>query len=308
MEKIIYVLAALFLLAACGGEAGNSSATRGSSTMSSQIDSISYAVGADLTKQLKGFGMDINAALLTKGCNDLYQETSDHVAATAIIRAFSKELNPRRGKPFTKEDPSSVNADSLSYALGIDYCKRFKEVDMEMNTTLFGLGISEASSDQPKLTEEQVKVQIQSLNVVMQAKAQEKKKAEGGKNLAEGQAFLETNGKKEGIKTTPSGLQYKVLQAGKGAKPVASNKVTVHYEGKLLDGTIFDSSIKRGEPIEFGLTAVIKGWTEGLQLMNPGAKFQFYIPADLAYGERGSPPNIGSNAALIFDIELISFK
>lgn len=124
-------------------------------------------------------------------------------------------------------------------------------------------------------------------------------------NQAEGAAFLAENAKKKDVITTSSGLQYEVLKAGNGAKPTAASKVTVHYKGTTLDGNEFDSSYKRGMPATFPLNRVIPGWTEGLQLMQEGAKYRFYIPADLAYGERGAGRDIGPNATLIFDVELL---
>jgi len=123
-----------------------------------------------------------------------------------------------------------------------------------------------------------------------------------------GQQFLEENGKKEGVKTLPDGLQYKVLREGTGKKPGLSDTVSVHYEGKLVNGTVFDSSIKRGQPIEFPVGGVIKGWTEALQLMPEGSKWMLYIPSKLAYGERGAPGAIGPNETLIFEVELLKVK
>jgi FKBP-type peptidyl-prolyl cis-trans isomerase FklB len=129
-----------------------------------------------------------------------------------------------------------------------------------------------------------------------------------GKNKAEGEKFLADNKKKEGIKTTASGLQYKVITAGTGKTPKATDTVKTHYRGTLINGTEFDSSYKRGEPAEFPVNGVIKGWTEALQLMKEGAKWQLFIPSELAYGERGAGRDIGPNSTLIFDIELISVK
>ena len=125
-------------------------------------------------------------------------------------------------------------------------------------------------------------------------------------NKKAGAEFLAENAKKEGVKVTASGLQYRVITEGSGNKPVASSKVKVHYTGKLLDGTVFDSSVQRGEPIDFALNQVIPGWTEGVQLMTPGSKYEFYIPSDLAYGDRGAGNAIPPGAALIFEVELLA--
>ena len=125
-------------------------------------------------------------------------------------------------------------------------------------------------------------------------------------NLKAGQDFLEANKKRPGVTALPSGLQYEVLEQGSGIKPSASSKVTCHYHGTLIDGTVFDSSVKRGEPATFPLNMVIKGWTEGLQLMSTGSKWRFFIPSDLGYGDRQVSAQIGANSALIFDVELIA--
>ena len=127
-------------------------------------------------------------------------------------------------------------------------------------------------------------------------------------NKEEGLAFLAKNGARAEVMTTESGLQYEVLSAGEGSKPTAQSTVTVHYEGKLLNGTKFDSSVDRGEPMTFGLNRVIKGWTEGVQLMSPGSKYRFYVPQELGYGSRGAGGAIPPYSALVFDIELLSFK
>ena len=133
-------------------------------------------------------------------------------------------------------------------------------------------------------------------------------KAQSGGKISEGEAFLAENGKRPEVTTTASGLQYEVIEMGDGAKPTASSTVKVHYRGTLLDGTVFDSSYDRGEPISFPLNGVIRGWTEGLQLMPVGSKFKFYIPYDLAYGERGAGQVIGPYETLIFEVELLNIE
>jgi len=133
-------------------------------------------------------------------------------------------------------------------------------------------------------------------------------KEKGDANLKAGQGFLEENKKKPGVVALPSGLQYEILVEGQGARPVATNKVTCHYHGTLIDGTVFDSSVRRGQPATFPLNGVIKGWTEGVQLMPTGSKWRFYIPPHLAYGDRQVSAQIGPNSTLIFDVELISFS
>jgi FKBP-type peptidyl-prolyl cis-trans isomerase FklB len=149
---------------------------------------------------------------------------------------------------------------------------------------------------------------MKSFQQEMSTKMQAKQKIEGDKNKKEGEAFLEANKKKDGVITLPSGLQYKILKEGSGAKPTATQTVKCNYRGTLIDGKEFDSSYKRGEPTEFPVGQVIKGWTEALQLMPVGSKWQLYIPSNLAYGENGGGSMIGPNAVLIFDIELISIK
>ena len=155
-----------------------------------------------------------------------------------------------------------------------------------------------------RLTPEQAMEKINAAFVAMQSKADERMQAEGVTNQAESEAFLAENSMKSGVVTTPSGLQYEVVTEGSGEKPGAYDNVKVHYEGKLINGTVFDSSYERGEPIEFNLSGVIPGWTEGVQLMSVGSTYNFVIPSDLAYGPGGSGP-IPPNAALIFKVELL---
>jgi FKBP-type peptidyl-prolyl cis-trans isomerase FklB len=164
------------------------------------------------------------------------------------------------------------------------------------------------SGGKPLLTEQEVQETVATFQKEMMAKQEELAKKLGEKNKEEGEAFLAENKKKEGVKVLPSGLQYKVVKAGTGGKPKLTDTVTTHYRGTLIDGTEFDSSYRRGQPVSFPVAGVIPGWTEALQLMEEGSKWQLFIPPNLAYGERGAGRDIGPNATLIFEIELISIQ
>ena len=196
--------------------------------------------------------------------------------------------------------------DSVSYAYGYLIGQQMKQMG-NINTDLLKKGLDDQFGSQQMITEQEAQFIMKKAQQKRQ-RAEKLKQSEVGKiNKAKGEKFLADNKKKKEVGTTPSGLQYKILRASKGRKPTAKNKVTVHYEGKLIDGTIFDSSYEGGEPISFGLSQVIKGWTEGLQLMSIGSKYRFYIPSDLAYGKRGQS-GIPPNSVLVFDVELLEIK
>ncbi len=196
--------------------------------------------------------------------------------------------------------------DKVSYAIGMDMGNSLKKNSIEVDPEMLVKGMRDAlSGGKTLMTEQEVRETLVAFQTEFQAKQQEKMKALAEKNKKEGEAFLAENKKKGGVKTLPSGLQYKVITEGKGASPKETDTVTVQYRGTLIDGTEFDSSYKRNEPATFPVNGVIKGWTEALQLMKEGAKWQLFIPANLAYGERGAGGVIGPNATLIFEVELI---
>ncbi len=200
--------------------------------------------------------------------------------------------------------------DKISYAIGLDVGNGLKKNEIDVDADIVARAIKDIlAGNKPLMTDEEVKTTITALQKDLQAKQQEKMKALGDKNKKEGEAFLAKNKTKEGVKTLPSGLQYKVITQGKGKTPKASDTVTVQYRGTLIDGTEFDSSYKRGQPATFPVSGVIKGWTEALQLMKEGSKWQLVIPSDLAYGASGTQGGpIGPNAVLIFEVELVSIK
>lgn len=210
---------------------------------------------------------------------------------------------------FAAEKPElTTQLDKKSYAIGMDIAISLKRNNVETNPDVLARAIKDVVTGQtPQLTDEEAKKLLNDMQKEMVAKKQEQSKALAEKNKAEGAAFLVENSKKEGVKTLPSGLQYKVITEGKGKTPDITDTVTVQYTGRLIDGTEFDSSHKRGQAATFALSGVIKGWTEALQLMNVGSKWEIFIPAELAYGDKGGGP-IGPNATLIFDVELISVQ
>lgn len=199
----------------------------------------------------------------------------------------------------------------MSYAIGTSEGKRLqqgiKQSQIDVDTTVILRAIKDVLSNGTMLlTDQEVQTTLTALQSDMRKKQELTQQQAAETNKKEGDAFLAANKTKEGVTTLPSGLQYKVLQQGTGPKPAATDTVTVNYRGTLLDGTEFDSSYKRGQPASFGVGQVIKGWTEALQLMPAGSKWQVFIPPDLAYGPRGSAPTIGPNATLIFEVELLS--
>jgi FKBP-type peptidyl-prolyl cis-trans isomerase len=210
-----------------------------------------------------------------------------------------------------KSQTEMTKEQKISYFIGINMGSQLKHDQIELDYDAFVQGIKDVYAGTNKFTDEQ----MQQIFADLQADLQAKQQAEQAKQrealpaeIAKGAKFLEENKKNPDVKETASGLQYMVLQEGKGEHPTAKSTVTVHYTGKLLDGTVFDSSVERGEPISFPLDRVIPGWTEGLQLMTPGSKYRFFIPYNLAYGEQGAGGMIPGGATLIFDVELISFE
>ena len=197
----------------------------------------------------------------------------------------------------------------VSYAMGLSLGDRFRTDSIKLDIPTFTDGLTAGSDDSERLmTPEEIAETMQAFQQQQMAKMQEEQAAAGAENEEAGKAFLAENAEKDDVKTTDSGLQYKVVTEGDGPKPKADDLVSVHYKGTLLDGTEFDSSYKRGEPAEFGVNQVIPGWTEALQLMPVGSKWELVIPADLAYGPGGAGGDIGPNSTLQFEVELLEIK
>jgi FKBP-type peptidyl-prolyl cis-trans isomerase len=236
------------------------------------------------------------------------------LACAMLVVACNKpgaDAKPADAQAATGSTPADLSTDEqkFGYAVGYDYGHTLTQAKGSIDIKAFEKGIEEAYDGKTARLTDQQRMEVKMAVVKkLQEKAAADRAAAAEKNKADGDKFLADNGKKPGVKTTASGLQYEVLSEGKGDHPKATDKVTVNYKGTLLDGTVFDSSYDRGQPLTLPLNGVIAGWTEGVQLMTPGSKYKFYIPSNLAYGEHGGGSQIGPNSALIFEIELLGIN
>ncbi len=208
-------------------------------------------------------------------------------------------------------DTSDLTTDQqkFGYSIGTDIGRSLAQVKDDVDLKALEKGLEEAAAGKPPRLDDKAREEIKTATAKkIQEKQVAERTAKAGKAKEEGEKFLAENGKKDGVKTTASGLQYQAEKEGEGDAPTAADQVTVHYKGTLLDGTTFDSSYDRNEPVTFPLANVIPGWTEGLQLMKPGAKYKFWIPAALGYGERGAGLKIGPNETLVFEVELLKVQ
>ncbi|MDA8434114.1 MAG: FKBP-type peptidyl-prolyl cis-trans isomerase [Nitrospiraceae bacterium] len=208
-----------------------------------------------------------------------------------------------------EQSPLKDKKDKLSYSIGLDVGNALKRQGVDVNMDVMMRGVKDAVSGGKKLlTDEEVRDTMTEFSKELAAKKAEETKKIGEENKKAGETFLAENTKKEGVKTLPNGLQYKIITEGKGESPKASDTVTVNYKGTFIDGKEFDSSYKRGKPATFAVKGVIPGWTEALQMMKVGSKWELFIPPALAYGERGAGGVIGPEQTLIFEVELLSIK
>ena len=232
-------------------------------------------------------------------------------SSVALAQDEKKDDKKSDEKPKAKPGLSTLTQ-RFSYSVGANIGRNMRQQDVELDFDAFIKGLKDAlSNNELSLTTGEMQKAFDDFQAISQKKREERRKKQAEDNLKEGAEFLAANKKKEGVKTTKSGLQYKVLRAGKGGMPKQSDTVRTHYRGTLINGTVFDSSYQgdgpseKDEPVEFGVTQVIGGWTEALQLMKVGAKWRLFIPSTLAYKERGAGRDIGPNATLIFEIELV---
>lgn len=221
-----------------------------------------------------------------------------------LAAVFVASIGLAQDKPQLKDQK-----DKASYSIGHDIGSTFKKQNVDLNPDALFAGLKDAlAGKEPVLSKEEREKTLEVFQKEMMEKQAAVSKEAAEKNAAAGEKFLAENKKKDGVKTTASGLQYKVLKEGTGPSPKETDTVVTHYKGTLIDGTEFDSSYKRGEPATFPVNRVIKGWTEALQLMKAGSKYQLFVPSSLAYAERGAGREIGPNSTLIFEVELLSIK
>lgn len=213
------------------------------------------------------------------------------------------------GTALAQEKPDLKDArQRASYAIGADIATNLKRQDLDLDAKALAAGLADAFAGKPALAEAELRQALEEFRTQLTAKMEARDKATAEKNVKEGDEFLAKNGKLEGVKTTASGLQYKVVKSGTGKTPKATDTVKVHYHGTLIDGTVFDSSVERGDPVSFQVGGVIPGWVEALQLMKEGDKWKLFIPAKLAYGNRSPGGGISPGSTLLFDVELLSVE
>jgi FKBP-type peptidyl-prolyl cis-trans isomerase FkpA len=231
---------------------------------------------------------------------------TQRILAVALVAGLAAACNKQESRGSTE---LNTDAQKFGYAIGVDIGKSLSPVKDEVDIDALIAGLDETLAGKESRLNDEEREKIKSeVTRKLQQKQLEERTAKAAKAKEAGEKFLAENGKREGVKTTESGLQYEILTEGSGATPKATDKVTVHYKGTLIDGTEFDSSYSRGQPVTFPLGNVIPGWTEGLQLVKTGGKAKLYIPSNLAYGERGAGAKIGPNEALIFEVELIAIE
>ena len=273
----------------------------------------SYMIGADVGRSISAVGPDLDISALERAIKNAFAGgkplLSDEESRT-VGSALMQRIGERTGKPVSGvapgTKPPTVAKDKVGYMVGTDVGRSLMPIKDEIDLPVFLQAIRTlVVSGKPLMTDAEMDLVRDAFSKRMQAREEARAADSSRKNIEEGAAFLAKNKTVKGVITTSSGLQYMVLRQGPGQRPRPSDKVRVNYQGTLLDRTVFDSSYERGQPAEFALNQVIAGWTEGVALMPVGAKYRFWIPASIAYGERGSPPTIGPNATLVFDVELL---
>lgn len=301
---LLAALAAILALAACSG--GDSDRL---TTLEPGLQQACYAMGVDLAKQVAGMPEAADHALLAQGIEDFMADeaklTFEEARAAVAVHAHDHGEGEDHDHPDTwTEKGFDSEMAQRSYAIGVTIGQFIQPQFPDADVKALLQGLHDKLGGEVELL-----VAEESCREIITTYQQERAEKLSAENLAEGETFLTENAKRDGVTVTDSGLQYEVLTKGENTEhPTLESTVKVHYHGTLIGGDVFDSSVDRGEPISFPLGRVITGWQEGVQLMTVGDKFRFFIPSDLAYGQRGAGGKIGPNATLIFDVELLEIQ
>lgn len=316
MKSLLRGIAALLIVVVLPGVAATPAAVPARQALSSERDQASYMVGMDIAGTLTQIGGDIDLAAFERAVRhalDGGKPLLSEDEAKATGQALMLRVAAGKGQAVPGMAPGSVPAaparDKVGLLVGADIGRSLAPIKADFDLPVMMQALRTVlAKGKPLLSDAQATAVRKTFSERIQVRMQAEAGKAALKNADEGRAFLATNQEVKGVFTTPSGLQYMVLRQGAaGRRPLPSDRVRVHYKGALLDGTVFDSSYDRGEPTEFALNQVIPGWTEGLGMMAVGAKYRFWIPGNLAYGDKGTPGGpIGPNATLVFDIELLA--
>lgn len=320
MKFLLRATAALLLGACTLASAFSPAFAQGKTTLTTERDKVSYMVGLDVGKSLVVIGPDMDLAAFQRAVDTAFKGGKPLIAEDKIqplAQAMMERAAARDGKAPADGKLPDVDKQQVGYLVGVDIGTKLSPIKDELDLPMLVEGVrTRLTHGKPLMEQAEVDALRTAFSERMQARLQaqqaelQSRQAElGEKNKTEGAAFLADNRKVKGVFTTGSGLQYMVLRQGSGPKPSRTSRVRVNYAGRLLDGTVFDSSYDRGEPVTFGLDQVIPGWTEGLSMMPVGGKYRFWIPGDLAYGASGTPGGpVGPNATLVFDVELLGIE
>ncbi|MDQ3288714.1 MAG: FKBP-type peptidyl-prolyl cis-trans isomerase [Pseudomonadota bacterium] len=270
----------------------------------------SYLIGRDIAESVAPVKPDLDIPEFERAIANSVQGGApllEGPEAKEVSTALMARIRSRAGQSEAGDGMPTVNSEKVSHFVGAQVGQSLEPIKDEIELSVLLQSVRAALNDVPlQLSREEVETLRQEFSQRVQSKMQARAQEQASSNAEEGNRFMAENKAVKGVFSTPSGLQYMVLRQGSGDRPKPDSRVRVHYEGKLLDGTVFDSSYERNDPAEFGLGQVIAGWTEGLQLMPVGAKYRFWIPSELAYGPGGASAKIGPNATLTFDVELLA--